>query len=930
MDVNGTRYQLLLGMNDWGNCSESDDGTTPLSATWKNAGPCSGPGVAWDDTHTELTLQSCLLQTVAPLSHTPTRLSDRRGADRDHYGNWYWIDRSGGELLVNSVGSGNTSHFWSLADGIDRGSLLDGSYFQPAPGEEVKLPDPLAMSGLVVTEDHYLVVGVLQPGALLLFDLYTGGPPQMILWAIEVPFTPFDMAPMPGGGLWILDRENARYWALDRLFHVISREQQDLLLSEERLELFQPARGGTERRRAARTFAGGILLDAAMPLPILNAVAIEALPDGTVLILDSDPNASFSLIYRFFFSQQVGQPVSTESMKALIDPGKSEEFQLRGSDFAFVTEHIEQGETLPDRLYVVAEGGNQAFPFNINQQIVGTHKSHSMTTDTQLELTPLPDYFPMRLYGGKALVEAGNQAWYDFCDGWVPLVELRRARYTTSARFYTPLGGLGNGPHAFDGQLPGCVWHRLMFDACIPAETSVQVYSRTADVEQDLTSAQWQEEPPLYLRGDGSELPFVEPVTGENNGTWELLFQAASGRFLQLMLVMTGNGRSTPHLRAMRIYYPRFSYLDHYLPAVYRDDVRSSSFLDRFLANLEGFYTSIEDKIATVQALIDGRSAPSEALDWLAGWFGIALDVTWDTYRQRLFLRHTMDVFQYRGTMRGLLMMLRLTLDQCPDESIFTDPLEISASSNSIRIVEAFQARQAGPSPSWSPAQGGAALRQGYTIFLVQRGLDSSQQFTLVPPTDVAILPAWKQYIQSALGFVPSIGIEANQAWYDFLTRRYEKIDVLNSAYQGNFTDFSSVPLSQALPPDGPTLLDWYQFQSIVLAMQMSAHQFSVLLPVPPSSSLEDDLTSRMDLASRVVEMGKPAHTTFDVKFYLAAFQIGVTRLGIDTFVDQGSRTPTLMEPLILGQSYVLGGYLASQQTLDATHREVLKREQQS
>src|SRR5579864_8133939 len=130
MEVNGTRYQLLLGKNDWGNCSESDDGTAPLGAAWSDAGPCSGPGVSWDEARAELTLQSCLFQTLAPLTHTPTSRNDRRGADRDHYGNWYWIDRSGGELLVNSVGSGNTSHFWSLADGIDRGSLLDGSYFQ--------------------------------------------------------------------------------------------------------------------------------------------------------------------------------------------------------------------------------------------------------------------------------------------------------------------------------------------------------------------------------------------------------------------------------------------------------------------------------------------------------------------------------------------------------------------------------------------------------------------------------------------------------------------------------------------------------------------------------------------------------------------------------------------------------------------------------
>jgi hypothetical protein len=36
------------------------------------------------------------------------------------------------------------------------------------------------------------------------------------------------------------------------------------------------------------------------------------------------------------------------------------------------------------------------------------------------------------------------------------------------------------------------------------------------------------------------------------------------------------------------------------------------------------------------------------------------------------------------------------------------------------------------------------------------------------------------------------------------------------------------------------------------------------------------------------------------------------------------------MAPVILGQSSLLESYLASEQTLDATHRAVLKREQAS
>ncbi len=111
--------------------------------------------------------------------------------------------------------------------------------------------------------------------------------------------------------------------------------------------------------------------------------------------------------------------------------------------------------------------------------------------------------------------------------------------------------------------------------------------------------------------------------------------------------------------------------------------------------------------------------------------------------------------------------------------------------------------------------------------------------------------------------------------------------------------------------------------------MRDSAHQFTVLLPAPTSGAVED-YQHELDLATRIIETGKPAHTLFEVKFYIATFRIGVTRLGVDTFVDLGSRTPQLMAPMILGQSYLLESYLASEVTLDATHRKIVKHEQQS
>jgi len=57
------------------------------------------------------------------------------------------------------------------------------------------------LSGLAITRDHYLVVGVLKPQGLLVFDLHAGGAPVQMFWPAAVDFQSFDMAAAPGGGV---------------------------------------------------------------------------------------------------------------------------------------------------------------------------------------------------------------------------------------------------------------------------------------------------------------------------------------------------------------------------------------------------------------------------------------------------------------------------------------------------------------------------------------------------------------------------------------------------------------------------------------------------------------------------------------------------------------------------------------------------------
>jgi phage tail-like protein len=220
----------------------------------------------------------------------------------------------------------------------------------------------------------------------------------------------------------------------------------------------------------------------------------------------------------------------------------------------------------------------------------------------------------------------------------------------------------------------------------------VLAYTRAADEEGALEWQPWQPEPALYFRSAGAELPYYhlwseDELRHPGTGTWELLFQNVRGRYLQMRLELAGNRRTTPAIRALRVHYPRFSYLTRYLPALYQDDPISASFIERFLANPEGMLTRLEGLIADVQVFFDVRT--TEAVDWLGSWLGLAFNPAWSDYQRRLLIAHAAYFFLRRGTLPGVMQAIRLTLDPSPD--IFQD--EQDSTCARLRIVERFRTR---------------------------------------------------------------------------------------------------------------------------------------------------------------------------------------------------------------------------------------------
>ena len=738
MDVQGSQFHLIHGLDDWGCCTDAVTGQR-LKAAWTEEAD-SPPSAAQTSLEYDETLGALRLRHDLPLFRRAGRIvpldpAARRGAGRDAYGNWYWIDDDQTSIRWQPTDDDVSTLWWSssqlTASCADTGQSVFTSCLPPPP-------IGLVLAGLAVTTHHYLAAGYVAAGeqGLLLFDLQAGGAPLRLLW--PAPFSPFDLADTPDGGLLVLDRRNAGYFQLDEHF----RLRGQVTTTE---GPFRPAADGPPESFTGQAFPVPNLLYAGSPLGPIDAISIEPGPGtGTVLILDSDASRGYSVVHLF---DSGGHRWSTSLADAIevIDPadptGTPQQYSLLGLDFAYLAAPVATGPLPPPMLYIADAEGKQVVAFGLDAA-TGV-------------LEPQPDFLPLRRWDGKALVRAGDGAWYDFGDQWVPLEIYTECRFervgavATPACFASivPASTTTSPPRAvpgqpFDSQLPGCVWHRLLLDAQIPTGTCVTIQARAADDPLLLVQSPWLPQPKPYLRSDGAELAWYDPWTDQRaadgslpggTGTFELLFQQVTGRYLQVELSLASGGRTSPAVRSLRAWYPRFSYPEQYLPAVYREDAAPYGFLERFLANFEGFYTVTEERIEHSSLLLDARTAPADDLAWLACWFGLVLDPQWNEVQQRFLIRNVDRFYRCRGTVGGLLTMLQVYLDPEVDDSVFDCSC---ASTAGVRIVEQFLTRDGGGAaygdPAALPGSGSEADRVAATAHrfdvLVPAGLGTDAQ----------------------------------------------------------------------------------------------------------------------------------------------------------------------------------------------------------
>jgi phage tail-like protein len=91
------------------------------------------------------------------------------------------------------------------------------------------------------------------------------------------------------------------------------------------------------------------------------------------------------------------------------------------------------------------------------------------------------------------------------------------------------------------------------------------------------------------------------------------------------------------------------------------------SFLRRFLSAFDDQLAPIFCTLDNLDAYLDPGLTPTDFLDWLAGWVGVALDENWPLERRRELVAKAVSLYRMRGTVRGLSQEVEMLTGVVPE-----------------------------------------------------------------------------------------------------------------------------------------------------------------------------------------------------------------------------------------------------------------------
>jgi phage tail-like protein len=628
--------------------------TVDATITWVNQGPdTSQAGLYYCNGTHRLQLRS-MRTDPAPNEdfNTATTMLQTVPMTLDQFGNYARWDATGGMIVAGGSGPSDA----------------------PPPNEvPIFWPAKPDVTDLAMGYDGILYVAA--GGALILVDQRNRWPP----FTLTVPgFTFWRLASLPGGGVLALDN------VAGQIGTVSGQPLQTGPVDTPDPGVMQPCQTNPNPPRLVSRFA----LPAAEYYVAMAPMDLTQQPAPFALLSWAAKSAGNSAAYlRLFNASGV----------------TSTRLQLNGA-------------RLP---YSLAWVGNQkigVFATTLNEALIYDLANVNLSTANTAEtLVPAGDTYVLSSATAGPMVHGFSMPPQYANPLWVPIAPTPPTPGVSTAimlplvplslNTLAPYGATNPAaPAVIDSGTAQNVWHRMYVEAVLPARTGAILWLAASDNLIDLSGSgtSWYphllgqpgtssvpptmlaDAPAAVLQSIPTEVPFAPTLLGSDSadtpsggarGLFMVLVQRAgtavrnlSGRFLGVRIEMAADGRNTPEIAGMRVYGPRFSYVQNYLPEIYREqkfgpdaDKAGPStrhdFFERFVNLFELQFTRIEDRIANSYLLTRADSAPNEALPWLGGWIGIGSD-HYPQDRQRERIKATPRLYRSRGTTKGITAAL--------------------------------------------------------------------------------------------------------------------------------------------------------------------------------------------------------------------------------------------------------------------------------
>ena len=112
-----------------------------------------------------------------------------------------------------------------------------------------------------------------------------------------------------------------------------------------------------------------------------------------------------------------------------------------------------------------------------------------------------------------------------------------------------------------------------------------------------------------------------------------------------------------------------------YLPGIFEPGAEDGVFIGRYLKIFEKFLSGIDDAdavevsiegveqvVARLHEFFDPLSAPTQFLNWLAGWMALVVRDDWEEAKKRRLIKQILSLYQIRGTKKGLEEYIKIYL----------------------------------------------------------------------------------------------------------------------------------------------------------------------------------------------------------------------------------------------------------------------------